>query len=47
MLVPEPLLRAAEEAERRALAVLNRLELKLDVHGKIAELAVITKKHTA
>ena len=34
MPVPMPLLRAHDDAERRALGALCRLEVKLDVDGK-------------
>lgn len=38
MLIPEPLLRAADDAERRKEDALARLEVKLDVTGKGADL---------
>ena len=34
--IPEPLLRAVAAAERRQAAVLNRVLMKLNAHGKTA-----------
>lgn len=39
--IPEPLLRASEEAGRRKEAALDRLMIKLDASGKTAELAAV------
>jgi len=39
--IPEPLLRASDEAGRRKDAALNRLMIKLDANGKTAELAAL------
>lgn len=39
--IPEPLLRASEEAGRRKDAALDRLMIKLDADGRSAGLAAI------
>ena len=39
--IPEPLLRAVDDAERRKDAVVERVLIKLDANGKTAELAAL------